>query len=149
MSNTNTVNIPYPSTCWCTAMDLQAKFALHEQSARDTLAEWLRRRPAKPMGSPRVGSNPTGVACNRVGVGHRCVVGFDVRLNPHNVTYHALMPIGSIHTSHARGMLELIHACVCIMQYRDTCVATTQRLNYNTPSMRTRTYFKYLGHRLR
>ena len=27
----------------------------------DTLAEWLRRRPAKPMGSPRVGSNPTGV----------------------------------------------------------------------------------------
>ena len=30
--------------------------------ATDTLAEWLRRRPAKPMGSPRVGSNPTGVA---------------------------------------------------------------------------------------
>ena len=29
--------------------------------AEDTLAEWLRRRPAKPMGSPRVGSNPTGV----------------------------------------------------------------------------------------
>ena len=28
----------------------------------DTLAEWLRRRLAKPMGSPRVGSNPTGVA---------------------------------------------------------------------------------------
>ena len=28
----------------------------------DTLAEWLRRRPAKPMGSPHVGSNPTGVA---------------------------------------------------------------------------------------
>ena len=27
----------------------------------DTLAEWLRRRPAKPMGSPCVGSNPTGV----------------------------------------------------------------------------------------
>ena len=27
-----------------------------------TLAERLRRRPAKPMGSPRVGSNPTGVA---------------------------------------------------------------------------------------
>ena len=27
----------------------------------DTLAERLRRRPAKPMGSPRVGSNPTGV----------------------------------------------------------------------------------------
>ena len=29
--------------------------------SNDTLAEWLRRRPAKPMGSPRVGSNPTGV----------------------------------------------------------------------------------------
>ena len=27
----------------------------------DTLAEWSRRRPAKPMGSPRVRSNPTGV----------------------------------------------------------------------------------------
>ena len=27
----------------------------------DTLAERLRRRPAKPMGSPCVGSNPTGV----------------------------------------------------------------------------------------
>ena len=32
------------------------------QAPLDTLAEWLRRRPAKPMGSPRVGSNPTGVA---------------------------------------------------------------------------------------
>jgi hypothetical protein len=31
------------------------------QVGMDTLAEWLRRRPAKPMGSPRVGSNPTGV----------------------------------------------------------------------------------------
>ena len=29
----------------------------------DTLAERLRRRPAKPMGSLCVGSNPTGVAC--------------------------------------------------------------------------------------
>ena len=28
---------------------------------KDTLAERLRRQPAKPMGSPRVGSNPTGV----------------------------------------------------------------------------------------
>ena len=28
---------------------------------KDTLAERLRRRPAKPMGSLRVGSNPTGV----------------------------------------------------------------------------------------
>ena len=31
------------------------------QHAQDTLAERLRRRPAKPMGFPRVGSNPTGV----------------------------------------------------------------------------------------
>ena len=30
--------------------------------AQDTLAEQLRRRPAKPIGSPRVGSNPTGAA---------------------------------------------------------------------------------------
>ena len=30
--------------------------------AQDTLAEWLRRWPSKPMWSPRVGSNPTGVA---------------------------------------------------------------------------------------
>ena len=27
----------------------------------DTLAEWLRRRPAKPLGSARTGSNPVGV----------------------------------------------------------------------------------------
>ena len=31
-------------------------------SGRDTVAEWLRRRPAKPMCSARVGSNPIGVA---------------------------------------------------------------------------------------
>ena len=29
--------------------------------SEDTLAERLRRRPAKPMGSPRMGSDPTGV----------------------------------------------------------------------------------------
>jgi hypothetical protein len=41
----------------------RASFAReHATPAIDTLAEWLRRRPAKPMGSPRVGSNPTGVA---------------------------------------------------------------------------------------
>ena len=28
---------------------------------KDTLAEWLRRRPAKPVGSAREGSNPSGV----------------------------------------------------------------------------------------
>jgi hypothetical protein len=33
----------------------------NRMSDNDTLAERLRRRPAKPMGSPRVGSNPTGV----------------------------------------------------------------------------------------
>ena len=33
-------------------------FSCHQ---RDTLAEWLRRRPAKPLGFARVGSNPTGV----------------------------------------------------------------------------------------
>ena len=38
-----------------------ALISLGPQVAMDTLAEWLRRRPAKPMGSPRVGSNPTGV----------------------------------------------------------------------------------------
>ena len=27
----------------------------------DTLAEWLRRRPAKPLGYARAGSNPAGV----------------------------------------------------------------------------------------
>ena len=32
-----------------------------DQQSQDTLAEWLRRRPAKPMCSARVGSNPTGV----------------------------------------------------------------------------------------
>ena len=35
--------------------------ALPVQGDKDTLAERSRRRPAKPMGSPRVGSNPTGV----------------------------------------------------------------------------------------
>ena len=33
----------------------------------DTLAEWLRRRPAKPVGSARVGSNPTGVVLGITG----------------------------------------------------------------------------------
>ena len=37
---------------------------------QDTLAEWLRRRPAKPVGSARVGSNPTGVAPFRFANAH-------------------------------------------------------------------------------
>ena len=48
----------------------------------DTLAEQLRRRPAKPMGSPRVGSNPTGVdvakgCARRDEQTHRLVLPFD------------------------------------------------------------------------
>ena len=34
----------------------------HVDFFEDTVAEWLRRRPAKPMCSARVGSNPIGVA---------------------------------------------------------------------------------------
>ena len=40
-----------------------SKACPYERHSNDTLAEQLRRRPAKPMGSPRVGSNPTGVVC--------------------------------------------------------------------------------------
>ena len=40
---------------------LAAVDCLQHHAFTDTLAERLRRRPAKPMGSPRVGSNPTGV----------------------------------------------------------------------------------------
>ncbi len=36
-------------------------------ACNDTLTEWLRRLPAKPMGSPRAGSNHTGVAIAYVG----------------------------------------------------------------------------------
>ena len=35
-----------------------------ETARRDTVAERLRRRPAKPLGSARVGSNPIGVVLN-------------------------------------------------------------------------------------
>ena len=38
------------------------------EGAKDTLAERLRRRPFKPMGSPRVGSNPTGVGFGKCNV---------------------------------------------------------------------------------
>ena len=30
------------------------------------MAEWLRRRPAKPVGSAREGSNPSGVAITKI-----------------------------------------------------------------------------------
>ena len=39
--------------------DVVTKSALMDFN--DTVAEWLRRWPAKPLGSARVGSNPTGV----------------------------------------------------------------------------------------
>lgn len=52
-ANVGTAVAPTKSTRGCNS---------DQRCAKDTLAEWLRRRPAKPMGSPRVGSNPTGVA---------------------------------------------------------------------------------------
>ena len=60
---------PHPPTTACPprGWPLQAHERAHHSAweACDTLAERLRRRPAKPMGSPRVGSNPTGVALQR------------------------------------------------------------------------------------
>ena len=59
----------HSSSCYCEHMQ-GALIAVCSQLIRivskshcasDTLAEWLRRRPAKPMGSPRAGSNPAGV----------------------------------------------------------------------------------------
>ena len=35
----------------------------------DTLAEWLRRQPAKLVGSARTGSNPVGVVLSQLGSG--------------------------------------------------------------------------------
>ena len=43
------------------AMFVAYLVARHRQWSVDTLAEWLRRRPAKPVGSAREGSNPSGV----------------------------------------------------------------------------------------
>jgi hypothetical protein len=40
---------------------------------KDALAEWLRRRPAKPLGFARTGSNPVGVVL------------FHVALDKHNL----------------------------------------------------------------
>ena len=48
-------------TPYASSVDLHVGSGRLVAVTSDTLAEWLRRRPAKPMGSPRVGSNPTGV----------------------------------------------------------------------------------------
>ena len=54
------------ATCkHCCALEMQVRFVTKKILPLDTLAEWLRRRPAKPMGSPRAGSNPAGVALRR------------------------------------------------------------------------------------
>ena len=52
--------VPVPCVCVLGALASAWEFNPW-QHAEDTLAERLRRRPAKPMGFPRVGSNPTGV----------------------------------------------------------------------------------------
>ena len=54
-----------------------------DRSDVDTLAEWLRRRPAKPMESPRVGSYPTGVDFSWVRGAHA----------PHHAPLRATWPI--------------------------------------------------------
>ena len=46
----------------CSEHHRAAIFANCHVAAEDILAERPRRRPGKPMGFPRVGSNPTGVA---------------------------------------------------------------------------------------
>ena len=63
------------------------------QVLEDTLAEWLRRGPAKPMGSPRVGSNPTGVefADLRCGAITATPRGFEpLRAEPNRFRVHVL-----------------------------------------------------------
>ena len=64
-SDVETVSIRTVAMRYCVALGGARSPA--RPRAHDTLAEWSRRRPAKPMGSPRVGSNPTGVVvCARV-----------------------------------------------------------------------------------
>ena len=60
--------------------------SMRDMSAPDTLAEWLRRRPAKPMWSPRVGSNPTGVALSSPRAATACV-------SPYLCSFHRLMTL--------------------------------------------------------
>ena len=51
----------FPARSTCFGVPLLLILAVATGICKDTLAERLRRRPAKPMGSPRVGSSPTGV----------------------------------------------------------------------------------------
>jgi hypothetical protein len=65
---------------WPISMFAQGTGRGNNLRCKDTLAERLRRRPAKPMGSPRVGSNPTSVVsfhCRFV-----CLQGLHVRPDP-------------------------------------------------------------------
>jgi hypothetical protein len=59
------VRFPADAICCVFPADVLGNCHAPSKCDKDTLAEWLRRRPAKPMGSPRVGSNPTGVALCR------------------------------------------------------------------------------------
>ena len=61
---------------------LRCSFALSFDACvyvEDTVAEWLRRRPAKPTGSPRVGSNPTGVGLQLEALRFFACTGVDVQ----------------------------------------------------------------------
>ena len=55
---------------------------MHDAMHMDTLAERLRRRPAKPMGSPRVGSNPTGVDFSKEKTSQPAVADGASRISP-------------------------------------------------------------------
>ena len=58
---------------------------------KDTLAERLRRRPAKPMWSPRVGSNPTGVVCSLCACVNQIIYVCELyRIITHNITHHTV-----------------------------------------------------------
>ena len=58
----------------CCAQSCAPKRDNRHCDTMDTLAERLRRRPAKPMGSPRVGSNPTGVVLPQTQERYSCVL---------------------------------------------------------------------------
>ena len=73
--------------------------------SKDTLAEWLRRRPAKPMGSPCVGSNPTGVVCGAV-LAMVCHWSSWVALSSHEKCHGASMPCTRCSGAEARCPFE-------------------------------------------